>query len=159
MTTSVLFICMGNICRSPLADGVFRTLVEQRGVADQFEIDSAGTTSYHSGEPADPRMREVAQQEGLVLTSRARQVKRDDFTRFDHLICMDEDNREHILHMGAPEDRVRLLLEIDPNSDIDEVPDPYYGGADGFQIVYRLVRSACEALLDDLLTQRPARQS
>lgn len=159
MTTSILFICMGNICRSPLAEGIFRQLAEQRGVADQFEIDSAGTTGYHSGEPADPRMQAVARANNVVLTSRARRVDKDDFKQFDHLICMDDDNREDVLAMGASPDRVRLLLEIDPNCDICEVPDPYYGGDDGFQTVYRLVRSACEALLDELMTGRAAPQS
>ncbi|MEM7227666.1 MAG: low molecular weight protein-tyrosine-phosphatase [Planctomycetota bacterium] len=151
--TAVLMICMGNICRSPLAEGIFRYLVNERRVADRFLIDSCGTGGWHAGELADHRMRETARGHGIGLDSRARQVRREDFTTFDHLICMDEDNRANILAMGAPTDRVSLLLDFDRSHDVVEVPDPYYGGDDGFEHVYQLVYPACEALLDALLGQ------
>jgi protein-tyrosine phosphatase len=151
--TSVLFICMGNICRSPLAEGVFRHKVKQEGAGDRFFIDSAGTGGWHVGAPPDERMRSVAEAHGVVLDSAARQVEPDDFERFQHLLCADEDNREDLLAMGAPADRVRLLLECDPSAPMVEIPDPYYGGEDGFRLVYRLVDSACDALLRELLVE------
>lgn len=150
----VLFICMGNICRSPLAEGLFRFKANQRGVVDRFDIDSAGTGGWHAGELPDHRMRATAQKYGVPLTSRARQVSRDDFQRFHHLICMDHDNRRNVLAMNAPADRVKLLLEFDPAAPVREVPDPYYGGEEGFETVYRLVNSACDALLDQLLAAK-----
>lgn len=159
MTTRVLFICMGNICRSPLAEAMFRSLAEQRGAAGRFEIDSAGTTGYHAGEPPDLRMRAVASRLGLQLGGTARQVTTRDFQTFDYLLCMDEENRERTLAMGAPPEKVRLLLESDPDAEMVEVPDPYYGGEEGFDLVFRLVESACSALLDELLAGDTARPS
>jgi protein-tyrosine phosphatase len=152
--TSVLFICMGNICRSPLAEGVFLRKINARGVAPRFRVDSAGTGGWHAGELADHRMRRVAASRGVKLVSRARQVRPEDLHGFDLLVCMDDDNRQHLLAMGAPPERVHLLLEFDPDSSHREVPDPYYGGADGFETVYRLVDVACDRLLDDLLAAR-----
>ena len=147
---SVLFVCLGNICRSPLAEGVFRYHAAVRGVLEQFDVDSAGTGGWHAGNRADPRMREVAGRAGVALESRARQVERDDFARFDHLICMDESNREHLLAMGAPEAKTHLLLEYDHFAEEREVPDPYHGAMDGFAHVFHLVDRACLALLDEL---------
>ncbi len=149
--TSVLFVCMGNICRSPLAEGAFLHKLNQRGVADRFRVDSAGTGHWHAGERPDRRAREIAQRHGIVLPSRARQVTREDFQRFDHLICMDETNREDLVRWGAPQEKLRLLLEANPASELREVPDPYFGGDDGFETVFRLIDAACDALLDELL--------
>lgn len=151
--TGVLFICMGNICRSPLAEGVFKHQASKRGVLQQFHVDSAGTGGWHAGEKPDPRSIDVALRHGIVLDSRARQVRRSDFTDFDLLICMDEDNREFMEEMGAPAAKLSLLLEFDPKSPVREVPDPYYGGVDGFMTVYNLVNNACAALLDSLLAR------
>lgn len=151
--TSVLFICMGNICRSPLAEGVFKHLAQQRGVQNQFDVDSAGTGGWHAGESPDPRSIEVALRHGITLDSRARQVRRSDFTDFDLLICMDEDNREFMEEMGAPAEKLCLLLEFDPKTPVREVPDPYYGGTDGFMTVYDLINSACAAVLDSLVAR------
>lgn len=148
--TSILFVCMGNICRSPLAEGLFRYKANRDDVASRFEIDSAGTGGWHVGELPDPRMRSVAEKHGVTLTSRARQVHREDFRRFDLIVCMDADNRGHLLDMGAPTDKVSLLLEYDPRGRLRDVPDPYYGGAEGFDQVFRLVDAACEALLAKL---------
>ncbi len=144
---------MGNICRSPLAEGVFKHLAKSRGVLDMFDVDSAGTGGWHAGERPDPRSIDVALRHGITLDSRARQIRREDFTRFDLLLCMDEDNREHLQEMNAPEEKLKLLLEFDPKAPVREVPDPYYGGIDGFMTVYNLVNSACQALLDSLLTR------
>lgn len=149
--TSVLFVCMGNICRSPLAEGAFLHKLNERGVADRFTVDSAGTGHWHAGERPDRRVRQIAQRHGIVLPGRARQVTPEDFTRFDHLICMDETNREDLVCRGAPQEKLRLLLEVNPASEIREVPDPYYGGDDGFEIVFRLIDTACDALLDEML--------
>lgn len=147
----ILFVCMGNICRSPLAEGVFRHKANQRCVIERFTIDSAGTGGWHAGEPPDPRMRRTAEQYGVTLTSRARQVRKRDINQFDLFVCMDEENQRNVLRLGVPEDHVRLLLEFDPEAPTHEVPDPYYGGDEGFETVFRLVDSACDALLDQLL--------
>lgn len=152
--TRVLFICLGNICRSPLAEGIFLHQVNARGVADRFHIDSAGTGAWHVGEPADPRAQEVARKHGVILNSRARQVRVEDFDQFDLLVCMDESNREDILAMGAPGDRVSLLLDYDDRTHLSEVPDPYFGAEDGFGAVYRLVNNACDKLIDDIIANR-----
>lgn len=153
MTTSILFVCAGNICRSPLAEGIFLHLARARGVADRFDVDSAGTLAWDTaGLPADPRMRRVAAEQGVELGSIARRVDEErDFERFDLILCADEDNRDQLLWMGAPPARVRLLLAFDPNAVRQEVPDPYLGGEAGFRQVYRMVESACAALLDELL--------
>lgn len=116
----------------------------------QFVIESAGTGSWHVGEPPDRRMQRVAQKNAVALSGTARQVTRNDFDRFDFIICMDESNREHLETMGVPERKLHLLLEFDPKSSLLEVPDPYSGGQDGFETVYRIIDSACDALLDKL---------
>lgn len=156
MPTSLLFICLGNICRSPLAEGIFLHHVNRRGVADRFDVDSAGTGGWHAGERADPRARAVAEAHGIVLPSRARQVERRDFERFDRLVCMDRENRRALLAMGAPAERTSLLLSFDPDAGVDEVPDPYYGGDAGFSEVFDLVHRATERLLDALLADKAA---
>ena len=147
----VLFICLGNICRSPLAEGVFLHHAHARGVSARFTVDSAGTGGWHAGDLADPRMRAVAAEHGVELVSRARAVHADDFRTFDHLLCMDEENHTVLRERGAPLDRLRLLLDVDPQAPRRDVPDPYYGGVDGFHTVYTLVDRACQALLDELL--------
>jgi protein-tyrosine phosphatase len=155
---SVLFVCLGNICRSPLAEGVFRHLVEEEGLGDSFDIDSAGTGAWHVGEPPDGRAAAVAQRHGITLDSRARQVEAEDFQRFHHILAMDRSNLRELQAMadltGANVD-LRLLREHDPVGEEDEVPDPYYGGAGGFDHVYEMVRRSCEALLEDLRGDHP----
>lgn len=147
----ILFVCMGNICRSPIAEGIFLHHANARGVARQFDVDSAGTGGWHAGESPDPRALAIAEQRGVRLVSRARQISPRDFTSFDHLICMDRDNRANLLEMGAPDDRTRLMLEYHSSSDHTDVPDPYYGGDDGFTLVFNLLDDACRGLLDHLL--------
>lgn len=146
---------MGNICRSPLAENVFRHLANARGVMDRFDIDSAGTGGWHAGEPPDHRMQATARARGVTMIGRARQVRTEDFQHYDLLLCADEDNRRNVLKIGAPPDKTRLLLDYHPDDSKREVPDPYYGGQDGFETVYDLVETACEHLLNQLLADRP----
>ena len=147
----ILMVCMGNICRSPLAANVLRHKVRQRGVEHLFHIESAGTGGWHVGEPPDGRVRRIAAAHGINMTGVARQVSNEDFSKFSLLLCMDHDNREQLLSLGAPPDRVRLLLEFDPDTGHEVVPDPYYGSSEGFELVFRLIDSASDALLDELL--------
>ena len=154
---SILFVCLGNICRSPLAEGVFKDLVVRRGLSDRFEIDSAGTGGWHVGEPADSRATMVAESHGVKLESRARQVVEEDLERFDYVIAMDRDNLAELERMaGGIEDgaELRLLRDFDPVGG-GEVPDPYYGGASGFETVYEMVARSCAALLDHVLAKGP----
>lgn len=151
--TSVLFVCLGNICRSPLAEGVFSHLAAEAGLADRFEIDSAGTGGWHVGERPDARARMVAQQHGVELGSHARQIAPEDFERFDYIVAMDHENLRTLQRMASAagsDAEVALLRSYDPLADGDEVPDPYYGGASGFETVYEMVQRACQELLDRL---------
>jgi protein-tyrosine phosphatase len=152
--SSVLFVCLGNICRSPLAEGVFRHLVEERGRDGDFLIDSAGTGAWHVGEPPDRRSVDVAARHGITLDGRARKVVPEDLERFDLVIAMDRDNLEDLQALAdshrSPA-RLHLLREFDPNGGGDEVPDPYYGGSNGFETVYAMVRRSCDGLLEVIL--------
>ena len=154
--TSILFVCLGNICRSPLAEGVFRHLVRERGLADVYQIESAGTGAWHAGEPPDRRSAEVARRKGVTLDGVARQVTRHDFHRFDWILAMDRENRAVLESMRRSGDRARLhlLRDFDPEPGDGDVPDPYYGGPDGFENVYALVHRAAEALLEHLEAER-----
>lgn len=149
----VLFVCMGNICRSPTAQGVFRKLVEEAGLIEQIEIDSAGTHAYHIGEPPDPRAQQTAQRRGIDLSDlRARRAVSADFTRFDYILAMDQDNY-HALSALCPqgqERRLSLLLDYAAQARTREVPDPYYGGPSGFEAVFDLVEEAARGLLADI---------
>ncbi len=149
----VLFLCMGNICRSPLAEGIFLHLARRRGAADRFRVDSCGTGGWHTGEPPDPRARAVAEKHGVELPSRARQLDPSrDASAFDLIIAMDASNRENAIAAGVPAEKIRLMRSFDPNAPADaDVPDPYYGGARGFDDVYAMLDSACRGLLDHLL--------
>ncbi len=150
--TAVLFVCMGNICRSPTAEGVFRHHVNAAGLSDNIEIDSAGTHAYHVGEPPDRRARAAAERRGMSLDGiRARRVHATDFERFDYIIAMDEDNL-YRLRQEAPDGHtaeLRLFLEFSAGAET-EVPDPYYGGTAGFERVLDLVDDASRGLLDAL---------
>lgn len=147
---AVLFVCMGNICRSPTAEGVFRRKVEQAGLSDRIYIDSAGTHAYHIGEPPDRRSQRHAQQRGYDLSHlRARQVQDEDFARFDLLLAMDQDNLAELYRRCPPplKSRCQLFLHFAPQAHAIAVPDPYYGGADGFERVLDLVEQGSEGLL------------
>ena len=150
MTRRLLFVCMGNICRSPAAEGVFLHLARERGVEDQFHIDSAGTGGWHAGNPPDHRSVFEGRRRGIHLPSTARQVVDSDWEDFDLIICMDTENHVNLIRAGAPEEKVRKLLEWHPEEHHEDVPDPYYGGDDGFVHMYDLIEAACERLLDDL---------
>lgn len=155
---SVLMVCMGNICRSPTAEGVFRHVVRQAGLEDSIHIDSAGTHDYHVGSPPDRRSCHHASLRGYDLADqRARQVHRTDFERFDLILAMDWDNLERLqAHCPAQHrHKLRRLMEFAPAGLGDEVPDPYYGGADGFEAVLDHVESACRGLLQHLRSRLP----
>ena len=150
---SVLFVCMGNICRSPTGEGVFRALVEREGCADAIAVDSAGTISYHRGEHPDSRMRHAASKRGYRLESRARQIRREDLDIFDLIIAMDSENLGDIrslLRKGEPGEHIRLLSAFLPDGHPVDVPDPYYGGADGFDLVIDMIEEACPRILEHL---------
>ncbi len=154
----ILFVCLGNICRSPLAEGVFRHLVREAGTEEEFRIDSAGTGAWHVGNPPDPRSREVARRNGIELVGVARQVRPDDFDTFDLIVAMDLANRRDLEELAGDRDGradLALLRAFDPEAQEDaEVPDPYYGGPDGFDEVFRMIRRSCAALLEDLEARR-----
>jgi len=151
---SVLFVCLGNICRSPLAEGIFAALAKERGVEGEFHVDSAGTAAYHCGEPADSRSAAVAADHGIRLTGVARQVTPRDFERFDIIVAMDRSNRRSLERLRR---RVRgglaeivMMRDYDPGARDPDVPDPYYGGPEGFERVFRILERACSGLLDEL---------
>lgn len=146
----VLFVCMGNICRSPTAEGVFQHLVEQSGLKALVTSDSAGTHGYHVGDPPDARAQQAAARRGYDLTTlRGRQVSRCDFVEYDYVLAMDEDNLR-LLERLCPQEhagKLKLLMEFSPGSAAREVPDPYYGGSDEFERVLDLVEQASRGLL------------
>lgn len=155
--TSVIFVCMGNICRSPTAEGVFRSLVTSAGLAERIVIDSAGTHAYHVGEKPDPRAREIALRRGVDLNDiRARKVHPGDIETFDYILAMDKANLSD-LHAIAPPDlsgKIRLFMEFARGYDELEVPDPYYGGLSGFDRVLDMIEAASAGLLQEICANR-----
>lgn len=155
----ILFVCMGNICRSPTAEGVFRRVLQARAPHLEIEIDSAGTHDYHVGHPPDRRAIEAASRRGIDLSAlRARCVVERDFEGYDLILVMDEENLEE-LHRRAPatyRERIRLVMDYAPAATSRRVPDPYYGGALGFEEVLDLLEEAAEGLLEELLRQQGA---
>ncbi len=152
----ILFVCLGNICRSPTAEGMMRHVLREEGLSDRVEVESAGTAAYHAGEAPDARAAAAARERGVELAGAARQVTHEDFERFDLIVAMDAENLAD-LDALVPDDevrgRIRLLREFDPDSDGTgdlDVPDPYYGGPQGFDDVLDLVEAACRGLLDEL---------
>ncbi len=153
----VLFVCMGNICRSPTAEGVFRRLLSERNIDFVLEVDSAGTHDYHVGAPPDARALEAARRRGVDLSAlRARQIADEDFARFDLILAMDEQNLEALRERASPQyrSRVRLIMEFAPTAPRRFVPDPYYGGPLGFEEVLDLLEQASEGLLQELMSRR-----
>jgi protein-tyrosine phosphatase len=149
----VLFVCMGNICRSPTAEGVFKSIVEKAGLADRITSDSAGTGDYHLGEAPDPRAQSAALTRGYDLSPLcARQVSRRDFSEFDYILAMDEANLRQLKRLCPPEHagKVKLFMEFAGEGSAREVPDPYYGGAHGFERVLDMVEQASKGLLEHL---------
>ncbi|MEZ6093849.1 MAG: low molecular weight protein-tyrosine-phosphatase [Pirellulaceae bacterium] len=150
---SVLFVCAGNICRSPAAEGIFWDLVQASGLSERIFVDSAGTHGYHTGEMADRRMIDAAKRRHLILKSRARKVLRNDLEDFEFVIAMDEENLQHLnaLH-GAPKAPARLISSFDKNNQWPvSVPDPYYGHSDGFEYVLDMLAALCPILLDEVV--------
>jgi len=152
--TKVLFVCLGNICRSPLAEGVFQYLVDERSLSDKYRAHSAGTSNWHVGELADPRMRKTARSHNIELAGRARQFNVVDFDHFDVIVAMDCRNREDLLRLARSEtdrQKVRIMRDYDVQADGDlDVPDPYYSGSLGFENVYHIIRRSSKSLLQTL---------
>lgn len=149
----VLFVCLGNICRSPTGEGVFRALVESEGLSDSIWVDSAGTAAYHVGEPPDPRSQAAAKRRGIDLSrQRARRVSIEDFQIFDYLLAMDSENFNNLMRMcpAGREDKVYRMLDFGEGLDRLDVPDPYYEGGDGFEVVLDLIENASQGLLKDI---------
>lgn len=149
----VLFVCMGNICRSPTAHGVFRDLVERNGLQEQIWVDSAGTHAYHVGEPPDRRAQETARRRGIEMSDLlARRAESEDFHEYDYVIAMDQDNYHALSAICPPglEDKLYLLMDFAPQMRTREVPDPYYGGAKGFERVFDLVDAGARGLLQEI---------
>lgn len=162
---AVLFVCLGNICRSPAAEAVFRNLVSKRGLESKFQIDSAGTIGYHEGNKADSRMISTSKKRGIEVTSISRPIKPSDFRNFDLILAMDRQNYEDILssfdrwqHKETLPDsgpkKVKLMCSYCKRHTESEVPDPYYGGAKGFEKVLDLLEDACESLLDSIVAEK-----
>ena len=154
----LLFVCLGNICRSPAAEGVFLHLLNQRGLSDRFVVDSAGTGGWHTGNPADRRMQAAAGRRGIQLPSRARQISLDDLSDFDLVLTMDDANLTAVQGLAREAGRratatVRPMLSYAKRFTETEVPDPYYGGEAGFEHVLDLLEDACSNLLDELSSQ------
>ncbi len=146
----VLFVCMGNICRSPSAEAVMNAYIKREGLQDKIICDSAGTIAYHAGEPADGRMQRHANKRNIHLTSISRQVEPLDFKEFDYVIGMDDDNMRNMqtfLPSASLANKMSKMTDYCSNSNPGYVPDPYYGGADGFEQVLDLLEDACEGLL------------
>jgi protein-tyrosine phosphatase len=155
--TRILFVCLGNICRSPLAEAVFRAEARRRGVEHLFEVESAGTSGYHAGCGPDRRSVETARRRGVEVTGVSRQVTDEDLCRFHYVIAMDGDNYADLDQLKAAADgtaRVHRLREWDPEADSLDVPDPYYGGPSGFDRVHQIVERSCAALLDELVSEQ-----
>ena len=151
---NLCFVCLGNICRSPTAEGVMLHLLEENGLSDQVAVDSAGTGAYHTGEPADARSARAALKRGVELPSRARQFKAADFERFDYVLAMDTSNFRNLeaLAPGRYADKLFLLRDFDPQAAKgSSVPDPYYGGERGFEEVLDQCFAGCQGLLDHLV--------
>ncbi|TWG82081.1 protein-tyrosine phosphatase [Cupriavidus gilardii J11] len=154
---SILMCCMGNICRSPTAEGVLRARLAEAGLGDDVEVDSAGTHRYHLGHAPDPRSQQYARGRGYDLSAlRARLALAEDFARFDLVLAMDRDNLANLETLCPPEHRhkLRLLMSFATRHDAEEVPDPYYGEGDGFERVLDYIEDACEGIVAMLLARR-----
>ncbi len=157
MKQRILFVCLGNICRSPAAEGILRDRIERAGMEEQIEVDSAGTYGGHRGELPDERMRRAAAARGYRLTHRSRQLQPSDFDHFDRIIVMDDYNYEAV-HRLAPSrahaEKIYRMREFFVRRDYDHVPDPYYEGRDGFELVLDMLEEGCERLLIDLKKEK-----
>ncbi len=154
---SVLFVCLGNICRSPLGEGVLAHRLEEEDLSSRVRVDSAGTGAWHLGEPPDPRSTEVALRHGIALRGQARRVSVEDFHEFDYIFAMDRTNLRDLRYLegeGEGGALLSLFREFDPHQDRDlDVPDPYYGGPDGFDLMFDMVDRTCAALIEHLRSE------
>jgi protein-tyrosine phosphatase len=147
---NILFVCLGNICRSPSAEAVFNGLIRSEGLAHLFNVDSAGTMAYHAGENADARMQSHAIKRGYNLTSISRKIQAEDFTNYDLIVAMDDANYKDLKYMAhdkEAEEKIVKMTDFSHNQTYDEVPDPYYGGAAGFDLVLDILEDSCKGLL------------
>lgn len=151
---SILFVCLGNICRSPMAETVFNKILQENDQLSDFQVDSAGLLDYHKGEKADPRMRAHAEKRGYEITHRSRPVAADDFNRFDYIIGMDEQNIRQLHRMAkTPEQQAKIhkMTDFSREMQAEKVPDPYYGGDAGFEYVIDLLEDACDGFYKHLM--------
>ncbi len=151
---TVLFVCLGNICRSPLAEGVFKNTVNHRGLSHKISCDSAGTSSWHVGEMPDPRSIDIAMENGIKLDHHGQQVNGEDFSSFDYVVAMDENNRmdlEVVRRQSGGNARIVKMMDFDNDKSGKDVPDPYYGGQGGFQRVYDMLEESCNNFIDHLI--------
>jgi protein-tyrosine phosphatase len=159
MKTHILFVCLGNICRSPTAQGIFEQVVKQQQLDHLMNIDSAGTHAYHIGEQPDPRSQAAAKKRGVNLsTQRARKAEAIDFERFDYILAMDRSNYENLRKLAdeTQQQKLHLFMRFSEQWAVDEVPDPYYGGSQGFERVLDMVEDASKGLLGHILQERYA---
>jgi len=149
----VLMVCLGNICRSPSAEAILQKMIQSSNLKDKVLVDSAGTSGYHEGQPADQRMRASALERGYELLSRSREFVVNDFDEYDHIFAMDKSNLKNILSLARNDKdkkKVKLILDFTPDQEIREVPDPYYGGDQGFFKVIDLLEESCLKIVDFL---------
>ena len=155
MVYKLLFVCLGNICRSPSAENIMNHLIAEAGLSEQIVCDSAGTSAYHIGSSPDRRMNTAAKKKGIELVGRARKFQASDFERFDLILAMDRPNYQDIIYCdgeGKYQDKIKMMCSFASNHGDKEVPDPYYGGEDGFDYVIDLLFDSCAGLLDYIVT-------
>lgn len=154
--TSVLFVCLGNICRSPAGEGIFKKIVKEQGIADRYRIDSAGTSGWHTNELPDRRMRSHGEKRGYTFDSRSRKFSSSDFDNFDYILAMDDTNYYDILELAPDveaQKKVHRMVDFLQHLTHDHIPDPYYSGAEGFELVLDLLEDACDGLLQEIESQ------
>ena len=156
MVKKILFVCLGNICRSPAAEGIFNQKIKERDLEKFFVVDSAGTGNWHVGNLPDQRMRSTALSRGIELNSRSRQIEENDLYEFDQILVMDKENFDAVKSLTKDQknpinSKIKLILNYSKNSQLDEVPDPYYGGQNGFEKVIDLLDDAIDGLIDSLM--------
>ncbi|MFC2124431.1 low molecular weight protein-tyrosine-phosphatase [Bacteroidota bacterium] len=152
----VLFVCLGNICRSPLAEGVFKNAIKIRGLSGKIECDSAGTSTWHIGEIPDPRSIEIAEENGISLDHFGQQVNGRDFSEFDYIVAMDDNNRQVLISIerrSGGKAKIIKMMDFDDYRSGGNVPDPYYGGHDGFQRVFNMLEESCSNFIDYLVEE------